>query len=576
MGVKLTAQPNVLYATKNEQSKKNTNFKGATPYQMGWVTRRFEDVNSKPIVGYTAVDFGAMVVPRTVIDLTRNVSAGIETFSREAMSNVLTCLLPGVFAQGYEKVLQHFSTTSKNKFSNFATTNTIEHMNNVWNRVTTPNGDKAENLQKFVKSILNNTKGLVGDDYKHFSKEKDFVNTTAKRLTDLILENKSKKEIKESLKALEQEMVTKYQASANVHVYEDIEDINKSGKNKPAIKTSMGKLLEDIHSLGENFFNKISDKDARSEEIKSIQTINGTKTILGICSVGVINTGFQYFNRWLTKRRTGSDAFVGDPNFEKTIKANKTSNEKFGQKVDKEKSNEDKTKFLLQRLAGVAGIVCIGLATATGRLNPLPVFKEPGKFLRKIEFNGMFPSTKQLAMIYTTTILGRILASRDKNELRETVTRDYLGFANWLILGGFVSKLYSTHIATKFGLTQKDIFNTEKKLEPHPPLMKRIKNFLSKQSLKSHAEIIAQYGQNEVDKAKCARLIKHLNISIGVGLLYSTLALGIVVPLINKTITNRKAKNQKADEEKAQQNVKLESKTPLIYNPKLEDTNKKL
>ena len=47
----------------------------------------------------------------------------------------------------------------------------------------------------------------------------------------------------------------------------------------------------------------------------------------------------------------------------------------------------------------------------------------------------------QFKFIYGMTIMSRIFAARDKNETRESVIKDTLGFANWLILGGFVSKL---------------------------------------------------------------------------------------------------------------------------------------
>ena len=33
------------------------------------------------------------------------------------------------------------------------------------------------------------------------------------------------------------------------------------------------------------------------------------------------------------------------------------------------------------------------------------------------------------------------MAAKDKTELRESATRDYLGFLNWLVFGGFVTKL---------------------------------------------------------------------------------------------------------------------------------------
>lgn len=66
----------------------------------------------------------------------------------------------------------------------------------------------------------------------------------------------------------------------------------------------------------------------------------------------------------------------------------------------------------------------------------------------------------QFKFIYGMTIMSRIFAARDKNETRESVIKDTLGFANWLILGGFVSKLaakaFDKNIVNYEKLKEKD------------------------------------------------------------------------------------------------------------------------
>ena len=66
--------------------------------------------------------------------------------------------------------------------------------------------------------------------------------------------------------------------------------------------------------------------------------------------------------------------------------------------------------------------------------------KKPVDFIKKLEFDGPATSGNAIKTIYGTLILGRIFASKDSTELRETNVRDYLGFLNWLVLGGFVAK----------------------------------------------------------------------------------------------------------------------------------------
>ena len=66
--------------------------------------------------------------------------------------------------------------------------------------------------------------------------------------------------------------------------------------------------------------------------------------------------------------------------------------------------------------------------------------KSPKDFLKKLEFTGPVTSGNAIKTVYASTLIGRFLASDNRDELVETTTRDYLGFLNWLVFGGFAAK----------------------------------------------------------------------------------------------------------------------------------------
>ena len=76
-------------------------------------------------------------------------------------------------------------------------------------------------------------------------------------------------------------------------------------------------------------------------------------------------------------------------------------------------------------------------------------------FVKKLEFNGPVNSGNVIKTVYASTLIGRFLASQNQDELRETVTRDYLGFLSWLVLGGFFAK----GIAQTFDPKMEKLFN---------------------------------------------------------------------------------------------------------------------
>ena len=112
-------------------------------------------------------------------------------------------------------------------------------------------------------------------------------------------------------------------------------------------------------------------------------------------------------------------------------------------------------------------------------------------------------------------------------ELRESVTRDYFGFLNWLVFGGFAAK----GAANLMDKGCKNLFNIKKE-------GKGLKHWLNDLSLKTHAEIAAK------GKEFAHQNLKKLNIAHAAGLAYSAITLGVLLPMINDKMTRYKAKKQ--------------------------------
>lgn len=185
-----------------------------------------------------------------------------------------------------------------------------------------------------------------------------------------------------------------------------------------------------------------------------------------------------------------------------------------------EKADSKKGLGMFKFLAS-AGIFTLAMAVMK--------IKSPAQFVKKLEFTEIATSGNVIKTIYTALLMGRFLASRDKNELRESVTRDYLGFLNWLVVGGFVSKGVGQLV---FDKNLKELFNVNGDGNG-------IKHWLNNVSAKSHAEIASKGGEF-ANKNMWKINVMHIS-----GLLYSGLALGFALPLLNIFITNRKEKQER-------------------------------
>lgn len=508
----------------NENNYKNnsklTSFKGPLD---GAITQTLMTIDTNQMVNSTLVDLVSMVIPRTYIDTKeRNKFAGFETFFREITGTVIMCLSSGVVAMGIAGLYNKIKNPEINiKPNTWATNGTIDLLKHSWD-------NSEKNVEKYVGKVISGSAGADGrktatwqniewDKVNWIDNPKwnnikwqnpklaEIVNTSKnekniiKILSGLITDkNISHKDAKNALEIIEARIANALKVGNSIDVTIDEKTTSATLKN----------ILRDTYDLGKNIFaNDKIDLNAAIKKLKSMSKVKTLGSIAVVATIGLVN---QYINRQITKRRTGKDDFVGQDGFEK-------NNKSINNSKAKEKKNNKLELGALKALAG-AGIFALSMKVMK--------IKNPADFIKKLEFTGPITSGNAIKTLYTATLIGRFLAARDKDELRESATRDYLGFLNWLVLGGFVSK----GVLQLFDPKQELLFNIKEDGS------KGAKRWLNNINEKTHAEIAAQ----GLDFAK-----KHIwqkNIAQVSGLLYSGLALGFALPLLNIIITKNKNK----------------------------------
>ena len=271
------------------------------------------------------------------------------------------------------------------------------------------------------------------------------------------------------------------------------------------------------------FFKEGVNPKAVTEKLK---TLNKSRVAIAIPLSLALAISNQKLNRTLTKKRTGIDNFVGENGYENNVK---------------NQNQTKKEKGLWAKKLVSAGVFLTMLMATMG-------IKKPIDLVKNLEFNGPATSGNTIKTIYGTLITGRILAAKDSTELRETNLRDYLGFLNWLVLGGFVAKGVGQALDPK----KTQLFNIAKE-------GKGIKHWLKNVELKSQKEIIAQGGNIKKNLMK-------LNIAQISGIAYSAIMLGILLPRLNIALTQSKKPKENPDEKKVITKSNLfEATTPKIF-----------
>jgi len=541
----------------NNPTYKQPSFKNAQ-----FVSNMFMAIDKHVILGVSAIDLGSMVIPRSAIDFTRNKQAGIETAFRESSSTATHAAI-GVAGLGAAALLA-LGLKNKNYGVDFkkitANEDTIENMAQLFKSIvdTNPTSSTDELAGKFLHKVFEDVKGLSGNSDVAGSTIWSSLKQNSQTLADGTAINTKNEIVNLLLKAQKEnksfripgKVLDRLQVYLNMDI-PSTQSLKVQLANK-TVNTEGIHLLEDAYSLTKSFTSEKvlksfkEAKDAASVEfVKDLKKLSLRKTILGLSAICAVALSMQSFNRHMTKKRTGHDGFVGDPDYEKNTKVN----------AQQQKTTKKDNLFVPLKMLSM---LCMGFfiykTITANKPQNTPILKD---LASKLQFKGSLPTMNQIKLVYGSTILGRLFAANDTNELRESSFRDFLGYTNFLLLGSLITKCF-------VNMKDKSLINYENSKAGKG--IKKLFEWMKNSSIKTHQEVVNSYLKHNVladdtkngikplrelyDKGwikqdgEIAKKLSTLNKAKVIGILYSCVALGIVIPLINKYMTERKHKKQ--------------------------------
>lgn len=495
---------------------KNQSFKGPSTALIAGL----RGLNNSPALGACGVDLCSMVIPRSVIEFkNRGLQSGIETAVREGTSCFIHACV-GLIGLGAATLISGgFNEKYGIKAQNiFASGDTIKNMSEIWKN---SNGQSTE----FFSNFLNNLNGLNGKNWNTVSKKankeiSENLGKLAEKTANLAnATGKDKSHLAKEARELRKLILAKITKDTGAQASFKLKGINGTKE----ISSSIGELVDNAVTLSNTFKTKSSDK--LPEFVKALTKNKTASTLLGLGICAALCISIQPINRYLTKKRTGQDGFVG---------------------VEDKKGN---TSENFKKLKTFFGIAFPAFAIST--------IGKPADFISNVQFNSKIPTLKQFKFLYGLTIGSRFLAARDGNELRECVIKDTLGFTNWLILGGMVSKL------TARAIGGKELINNPIAKESGTKGIKYALKWLTKSSVKTFDEVLLPKSKEIVkdgklknftnlvknaDSATKSKIFKIAGSQIA-GYLYSGIVLGVGIAKLNIFITKQVQAKNKAKEE---------------------------
>lgn len=524
-------------------------------------------------VGANLTDLGFMVVPRVATDAKRGPAACAETARREASGTCNHSLvgvygtLGGAATAALMGMGKNYGIEANKILAAPETLNILAENKTRQIKNKTTQADYLKETLRNLKAFNPTAKNADAEGYVKLSDET--VNEISKILDDA-LNNKEFKawEDKNSVNSIKTAMnkIIADTGAESKYVLESVEkviDKAENGKNAEVLKSETGlkTLLEDIFKVSdafnkENVKKAFEDQVASGKEIaentfiKKFSKFSKIKSATGFAVATGIGMSIQPMNIYLTKKKTGSDGFVGVEG----------------------RSKDNSAGFKAMKGAAATGFLGLTLATLGSTS-----FKD---FMDKMAFKGFWPTIPQLKGIYGLTIISRLLATRDKDELREALTKDTLGFLSWLVLGDIVNKLTAEGLEKGFKLTESGADNTVMNRTKEVADKKNIFNRVFNSKLKTRDEVLVEtLSKNgistvkedgvakkfkemlqDLDKIENKEVVKiakkrlrTLNWAQAAGYAFSGLVLGLGIPNLNIYITNTLDKKRKAAKAAAEQ-----------------------
>ena len=302
--MKILETPQFKTLTENKKEKQNIQFKGTGDYiSLGL---RFLDTNQA--WGANAVDVGSMVLPRTTVDfINRGPAAGMETGRREASGTINHSLI-GVYgslaALAFSLALNKTFNVRADKI--FADNESFDIIGKYFHDNIHKNKDNA--LGNTLDDVLKNLSTTVGNEEKKLS-EYD-VDVVKKRLLSALTSSDIDQDT--IPKSTKQYLVNYIiQATGSESDYK-LKAFGKETSN------NLSTFVENLYNISKTLtkekvveeFEKVSDF-SKNKFIKGIKNVNNRRTVVGMAIASGVGMSIQPLNIYLTKKKTGSDGFVG-------------------------------------------------------------------------------------------------------------------------------------------------------------------------------------------------------------------------------------------------------------------------
>ena len=292
---------------------------------MGGLSNVLYTLSNNDMLNASFVDVFAMDTPRTVVEAkNRGKQAGIEMGFREYTGTFIAEFSAALFAVFVSKFIsKKLKPEIKVNSSSWITNNGLYVFSKIYEKSNkTPKG--------YVKDIFDSMYGISGHKTVEFSKlKKEKSLSIIEKLANLI-SNKSIKDknLKKILSEIQDEIISLSGADNNITI--------KSGSSQ--VSSNLTHALRDIVDSGRNiFFTEIKQNSGRI--ISKLKSMNDLRIGIAIpLSMGLAITN-QYLNRYLTKRRTGIDNFVGENGYDQHV-------------ADKNEKKKEKGLWLKKNLIG--------------------------------------------------------------------------------------------------------------------------------------------------------------------------------------------------------------------------------
>ena len=528
---------------QRDKKRQQPQFKGVGEAVLNGIAGVIQTCEAVPMVNVAVIDLSTAIVPRTIIETQTNPYAGLEAFRRESSGLIINCMIPGLIVAGIAGAIHNpiMGKGAKNMAKCWANEDTIDLVSKYWENAsdaaikgidgkTLFEGDPQQALKtkafNTIKNILDDTTGADGKETKVF---KDLLSETkgrakvlnpeAEKALKTIINNifidadKAGKISRKALKTSSKEVSKAYGKLLDItHIDKNI----KIGDSKKYFTQSMEDIFKSTPNIIRELANgKFKDTGTFTKTAKKLLNLKG---IGGLVLVLPMAISAQPFNRWLTKKTSGKK---GAPIYKD-----------FTETESKELNKKEKAALNRQKLVSVSSMIGVAL---------LSTMQKPNMGMLKdiVQFKSIFPSMNQARIISAATFSSRMMASEDKNDLREATVRDIASFASFYFLGDYVAKAIACLIQ-KINPKIK-LINELKPKDPNANILKKFWHWMKHTALKSTKEI---YGATD-KMTKTARNMRAL-CQIG-NIAFSLIALGLVIPKMyrGKTEKNRKAELEK-------------------------------